>query len=146
MEEEQYYFEEWFYRVNPSGDATAVQRQWLNSSDYADYIAELLLKYRIKQLDKSFGDGMSKLYFETIIEMPDMSSTVYVTAQITEYNVSGNLSYSVSVISIENEYGDEIGMWVGYPLRLKLEQQAFNIFSEKNVPRGTRCLNDGDIR
>lgn len=95
------------------------------------------MKYSIKQLDKSFGDGMSELYFETFIEMPDMSSKVYVTAQIKEYNNSGNVSYGVSVSSIENEYGDEIGMWVGYPLRLKLEQQAFNIFSEKNVPRGT---------
>lgn len=30
-------FEDWLARVCPSGDASAVQYDWLNSSDYADF-------------------------------------------------------------------------------------------------------------
>lgn len=33
-------FESWFYRVCPSGDCDSVHAQWLDSSDYEDFITE----------------------------------------------------------------------------------------------------------
>lgn len=37
---EQKAFEEWFYRVCPSGDCESVHDQWLQSYDYLDFLEE----------------------------------------------------------------------------------------------------------
>lgn len=39
-DEQQRAFENWFYRVCPSGDCDSVHSQWLESSDYEDFIME----------------------------------------------------------------------------------------------------------
>ena len=34
-------WENWYYRTNPSGDVDAVERQWVESSDYLDLLEDL---------------------------------------------------------------------------------------------------------
>ena len=40
--DEQAVFEDWLHRKCPSGDVTEVQRQWVASSEYADYLEQAL--------------------------------------------------------------------------------------------------------
>jgi len=49
----------------------------------------------------------------------------YCHAEITKIETKHGISHKVNVYSIENEYGDEVGMWFGYPDRLYFEQLAF---------------------
>lgn len=54
-ETEHFLFEAWLVRVCPSGDVEAVQRQWLASSDYCEFIDEW--REQIDAIAKSTGEA-----------------------------------------------------------------------------------------